>query len=74
VQRSDIEGAARYHSACKDQRAAASCASRAGAIAPNLVRAAANNQKCDKARSIAAAAQQMGYPASRLEKPLSVCK
>jgi eukaryotic-like serine/threonine-protein kinase len=74
VQRSDIEAAARYHSACKNQQAAASCASRAGVVAPNLVRAAANNQKCDRARSVAAAAQQMGYPASRLEKPLSACK
>jgi eukaryotic-like serine/threonine-protein kinase len=74
VAASDWAGAAQHYASCSSKSEKSSCSSRMATAAPRAARTAALNQDCNKARAIAAAAQQMGVPAGRFAQPLSPCK
>jgi serine/threonine-protein kinase len=72
--RNDFPSAAQYYATCSVSAEKTRCKARAAAGAPRAVQAAAMNQDCAKAKSIAAAATQMGVPAAKFSGPLLACK
>lgn len=68
------EAAAGFYAQCTDARQKKACSSKMGGSARNQIQYAANNGDCNRAKTIAAAAQSMGVPAAALAKPLGPCR